>query len=210
MPKAHRLRRKRRYEIEIYNGIRAKGAGTQDRIRDRKHKRGGGDNQERKAGCPNPACRGKRVRIKGQERKEGQMMETCILCGCFVHRIKGTYAKDNLEGRSHATEHHFIPERFFGRSQNRRGTQRERIFQQDPWGYEKKTDVFCYECHEELIHNPVLLPEDIARLSEIMKQRNLNEMQKVASREKIAGRIMVFHEVIQVGIETLLKKGGGE
>src|SRR2546430_8694767 len=33
-----------------------------------------------------------------------------------------------VPGRSHASRHHYVAERFFGRSKNRRGTQRERVF----------------------------------------------------------------------------------
>jgi hypothetical protein len=29
--------------------------------------------------------------------------------------------------------------------------------------YEGESDVFCYECHEVLLLNPLLLPEDVAR-----------------------------------------------
>jgi hypothetical protein len=49
-----------------------------------------------------------------------------------------------------------VAERFFGRSNNRRGTQRDRVFEECPWGIEGQTAVFCYDCHEELLHNPVL------------------------------------------------------
>jgi hypothetical protein len=38
-------------------------------------------------------------------------------------------------------------ERFFGR-----------IFDKCPWGVEGDTTILCYDCHEELLHNPVFLP----------------------------------------------------
>lgn len=79
------------------------------------------------------------------------MSERCAICGCDLHR-DGEYAKPTIKGRSHATRHHFVAERFFGRSANRRGTQRSPIFKKCPWGVEKQSAVFCYECHEELIH----------------------------------------------------------
>jgi hypothetical protein len=138
------------------------------------------------------------------------MNENCAICGCLLHRTKNTYANPTPEGRSHASKHHYVPERFFGRSKNRKpGTQREKI-----WGYEGETAVFCYDCHEELLHNPVLLPEDIKRLADIVQSRGFAEDKKTESREKIAGRIMLFREVIKRGLEQIEKersqRGAGE
>src|SRR5438034_11356030 len=88
------------------------------------------------------------------------MAEACAICGCQLHRTRDTYATATIEGRSHASKHHFVAERFFGRSTNRRGTKTEGLFNACPWGREGESEVFCYECHEELLHNPVLLPWD--------------------------------------------------
>jgi hypothetical protein len=90
--------------------------------------------------------------------------ESCAICACRLHR-SGEYATPTKQGRSHATWHHFVAVRFFGRSANRKGTLTERVFAKCPWGKEKHLEVFCYECHELLLHNPVLLPEDVARSS---------------------------------------------
>ena len=131
------------------------------------------------------------------------MIETCSICGCELHRTKGTYALPTAEGRSHASKHHFVAERFFGRSKNRRGTQRDKIFEKCPWGVEGETTIFCYECHEELLHNPVFLPDDIERLASLVKKRGLDENRKTESKDKIAGRIKLLHEIIQRGLEEL-------
>jgi len=69
--------------------------------------------------------------------------------------------------------------------------------------------VFCYECHEELVHNPVLLPEDVAQFAELVKQRGLSEKIKTESREPIAGRVALFHEVIARGLASLRNESGG-
>jgi len=130
------------------------------------------------------------------------MHETCAICGCELHR-GGEYATPTIEGRSHATKHHYVAERFFGRSGNRPGTQRDRIFQECPWDVEGKSTVFCYECHEELIHNPVFTPDDIQKFAALVKQEGLEEQQKTDSREKIAGRIQLLHEVIRAGLNKL-------
>jgi hypothetical protein len=132
------------------------------------------------------------------------MNERCAICGCQLHRTRDTYARPTLEGRSHATSHHYVAERFFGRSSNRRGTKTEGMFPACPWGHERESVVFCYECHEELVHNPVLLPEDISRFAELVKQRGLAEEVKPDSRELIAGRVALFHEVIACGLASLL------
>lgn len=126
--------------------------------------------------------------------------ETCAICGCELHRTPNTYARPTPEGRSHASKHHYIPERFFGRSNNRKGTQRDKVFSTSPWYYEGMTAVFCYDCHEELIHNPVLLPQDIGLLADLVRRRGFSEEKKTNSRHLLAGRIHLFHEVIRKGL----------
>jgi hypothetical protein len=64
--------------------------------------------------------------------------------------------------------------------------------------------VFCYECHEELIHNIVFLPEDIEKLAELVRLRRLSENGKTESRRKIAKRVELLHEVIAAGLDRLL------
>jgi hypothetical protein len=133
------------------------------------------------------------------------MSDKCSICGCELHRNKNTYARATPEGRSHASRHHFVPERFFGRSSNRRGTKREGIFQTCPWGYEGKGELFCYDCHEELIHNPVFLPDDIKRFARLVAARGFSESKKTESKNALAGRIKLLHEVIDCGLEALLR-----
>ena len=106
----------------------------------------------------------------------------------------------------HPSKHHFVAERFLGRSNNRRGTQRDRVFEECPWGVEHQTEVFCYDCHEELLHNPIFLPVDIAYLADLVKERRLDEDRKTESKDKIAGRIKLLNEIIQRGLKEL-KKG---
>ncbi|MGH9633648.1 MAG: hypothetical protein ACRD72_02310 [Candidatus Angelobacter sp.] len=131
-----------------------------------------------------------------------QQQLRCAICNCELHR-EGDYAKPTPKGRSHATEHHYVAERFFGRSANRRGTVRERLFGQCPWGLEGNKETYCYECHEELLHNPVLLPADIKIFATLVKQRGLDETKKDDKRDKLAGRIELFHEIIAAGLAAL-------
>ncbi len=130
------------------------------------------------------------------------MNERCEICGCVLTR-GSEYAKPTVAGRSGATRHHQVAERFFGRSGNRRGTVRDPIFGTCPWGAEGKQTILCYECHEELLHNPVFLAEDIARFAEIVKARGLDEIKKTESRARIAGRIKLLHETIEAGMKHL-------
>ena len=119
------------------------------------------------------------------------MVEHCAMCGCRLHR-SGDYAKPTKQGRSHATRHHFVAERFFGRSANRKGTLTERVFAECPWSKEGDTEVFCYECHELLLHNPVLLPEDVKRFSALVQECGFSEGEKPDGYARIAGRISSF------------------
>lgn len=131
------------------------------------------------------------------------MKELCAICGCELTRIRDTYARPTTEGRSGASKHHYVPKRFFGRSKNRPGTKTCGIFEKCPWKHEGELGLFCYECHEELLHNPVLLPEDIRMLAELTQKRNLSETIKPDDRAKIAGRIALFHDAISLGLRAL-------
>jgi len=153
-------------------------------------------------GIPNQANGGLECEEVGRLNFMRNENELCALCGCTLHR-SGEYATPTRQGRSHATKHHFVAERFFGRSTNRRGLQREGIFTVCPWEHEGETAVYCYECHEELLHNPVLLPEDIAAFAALVKARGFAEDKKPEGREKISGRIRLFHEVIAAGLQVL-------
>jgi hypothetical protein len=135
----------------------------------------------------------------------GHTKETCQICGCLLHRA-GRYAEDSVRGRSHATRHHYVAERFFGRSANRPGTRRGAIFVTCPWDHEGRKGIFCYECHEELLHNPILLPRDIAKFARFVKLRGLSETRKRVGRSRIAGRIILLHEVIARGLDSAARK----
>ena len=156
---------------------------------------------------PTTPCLGGEPELSSSGRSRIHLMaEYCAICGCGPHRTPDTYARATTEGRGHATQHHFVAERFFGRSSNRPGTQTEGIFASCPWGYEGESALFCYECHEELLHNPVLLPEDFKRFARVVQVRGLSEESKTEDRAKIAGRIALFHEVIARGLSILCEE----
>jgi hypothetical protein len=66
-----------------------------------------------------------------------------------------------------------------------------------------QTGLYCYECHEELLHNPVFLPKDIEGLAVLVNVRGLAEENKPEDRRRIAGRIELLHDIIEAGIITL-------
>lgn len=136
------------------------------------------------------------------------MKERCSICNCILHRTAGTYARPTPEGRSHATKHHYVAERFFGRSSNRKGTKHQGIFDICPWGHEGETAVFCYECHEELLHNPVFMPNDLAIFSELVRLLKLDEEVKSENRNKLGGRVKLLQEVISRGLKAIANEVG--
>jgi VIT1/CCC1 family predicted Fe2+/Mn2+ transporter len=50
------------------------------------------------------------------------------------------------------------------------------------------------------------LQEDLAALRELVRLRGLTEDLKSESREKLAGRVVLLHEVIAIGIKELLAR----
>lgn len=132
--------------------------------------------------------------------------EICAICGCVLTRERGTYASPTVKGRSHATEHHYVAERFFGRSANRRGEKRRPIFKKCPWdNLEHKKGLFCYDCHEVLLHNPVFTPDDIEGFKKLVEYHGFDEAQKSESMDKLGERIRLLQRVIQKGIKSIME-----
>ena len=130
------------------------------------------------------------------------MKDRCNICGCKLEQ-SGKYA--TFEGRAHPSRHHHVAQRFL-KTIDKNGNEFQPIFSKCPWEIEKKTVVLCYECHEELIQNPVFLPKDIENFKQLVKFRKLAENEKPENRKKLAGRIKLLNEVIETGIEKLLLK----
>ena len=131
----------------------------------------------------------------------------CQICDCKIHN-NGEYAKPTIRGRSHASRHHYIAERFYGRTKNKQKYKARPIFKDEFTEYEKKYGLFCYECHEELLHNPIVLPESINKLKKLIRKMGYHESSKGASRKKIAQRIKLFQEIISLGIDELTTREG--
>jgi len=110
----------------------------------------------------------------------------CVLCR--IEFTTGDYATES--GRHNKSEHHLFPTRFkkYGISQR---------------SLAKKLDVetrdfdsvhLCYECHEELLHNPVFTAKMIKELSHLMIGKSLEE------------RVITLSRVIELGINEAVKK----
>ena len=63
--------------------------------------------------------------------------------------------------------------------------------------------MYCYECHQELLHNPVFTPADMKAFADLVRHRGLSEKTKTADRSKLAARIRLLHEVIAAGLFAL-------
>lgn len=116
----------------------------------------------------------------------------CAVCRCRL-TVGGGYADSTVQGRAHATDHHFVAKRFFSSG----------VFQTCPWGIEGRVKACCYECHEVLLHNPVFTESDLARFAELIAARGLTEEEKSPTAEKLGARIQLLHEVIEAGLRAL-------
>ena len=127
--------------------------------------------------------------------------ERCELCGCRLLRRAGSYASSSIDGRAHATRHHYVAQRFFDEGDTAACGP---VFEMCPWNAQGRAGAFCYECHEMLLHNPVLLAVDIAQFAELIRRRGLNEIEKEPTRDKLAGRVQLLNEIIRTGLSALL------
>jgi len=56
------------------------------------------------------------------KKQKKEKASTCAICGAKIYWGNKTkdYGKPTSSGRSHGSLHHYVPERFFGRSANRK------------------------------------------------------------------------------------------
>lgn len=92
----------------------------------------------------------------------------CELCDCeLIEKNKKPYGKEGAE--CHISRHHYLPKRL----EDLFGVKEMMTF----FGIENKNDYvkLCYQCHEEMIHNIILTPEIINKLSKKMRNKELKE-----------------------------------
>ena len=134
----------------------------------------------------------------------GMAPERCRLCGCRVHR-GGPYAAPTIEGRSCASEHHLCGRALPWALENLTWRPACQDFRNVSVGIRRKVAVYCYECGEKLLHNPVIIEADIERFAQLVRLRALNEDAKPAARQKMVGRIRPLYEVIDAGLSVLIR-----
>ena len=92
----------------------------------------------------------------------------CALCECEL--TTGDYGHNP----SHITGHHRIARRLEGWVANLKTLEGEQL-------------LLCYECHEEVLHNPVLLPGMEQQIAKLFAGKSRDE------------KVMIFAEVIERG-----------
>jgi len=115
-------------------------------------------------------------------------MPKCQLCKAELQEgnRNNTYGTDG--GMNHISRHHLFPKRFRNYFTD---DEIKQIFQIEP---PMVLGEFCYECHEEVLHNLVLNREIIDKLSKLFEGKDKKT------------RIIIFHQIFKLGIESILKK----
>ena len=110
----------------------------------------------------------------------------CMLCG--IEFTSGAYATEN--GRYNRSEHHLFPLRF----KKYRISQRSLAKKLNVETQDFDSVHLCYECHEELLHNPVFTTKMIEELSHLMKGKRLED------------KVITMFRVIKLGIREAIKE----
>ncbi len=108
----------------------------------------------------------------------------CMLCGKKF--TTGAYATES--GRYHRSEHHLFPTRFKKRFSQRSLAKKLNVETQD-----LDSVYLCYECHEELLQNPVFTTKMIEELSYLMSGKSLQN------------KVVTLSRVIKLGIREAIK-----
>ncbi len=115
-------------------------------------------------------------------------MPKCQLCNIELQEGNQNNIYGTDEGMNHISRHHLFPKRFKDYFTN---DEIKEIFQIET---PQIVENFCYECHEEVLHNLVLNREIIDKLSKLFEGKDKKT------------RIMIFHEIIKLGLEAILTK----
>ena len=110
----------------------------------------------------------------------------CALCG--IEFTTGAYATKN--GRFHGSEHHLFPARFKKFHVSQRSLAKKLNIESQDFD----SVHLCYECHEELLHNPVFTTKMIKELSQLMRGMSFED------------KVIVLSRVIELGIREAIKE----
>ena len=112
----------------------------------------------------------------------------CMLCGTKFS-TKGIYATKTKNGRHHRGEHHLFPARFEKHFSQRSLAKKLNVETQS-----LDSIYLCYDCHEELLQNPVFTTKMIKELSYLMKGKSLED------------KVVTLSRVIELGIREAIKE----
>ena len=114
------------------------------------------------------------------------MAATCVLCGTQLveGNVGNVSATNTEEGMRHFSTHHRLAKRL----QQKKCLDLEAIKEKLRSGDDEL--VLCCFCHEELLHNPILLPGVEIKLADAFVGKDRAE------------RRMVFAEIIRLGAEA--------
>jgi uncharacterized CHY-type Zn-finger protein len=113
----------------------------------------------------------------------------CMLCGIEFPKT-GVYAEKTESGQHYRAEHHLIPKRFEKYHISQRSLAKKLNV-----GTQDFVPVYlCYECHEELLQNPVFTTEMIKELSHLIKGKSLED------------KVVILSHVIELGIREAIKE----
>ncbi len=112
------------------------------------------------------------------------MAATCVLCRTELVQGGDGSGKDTDEGMRHFSTHHRLAKRWQDKKCLDLEAIKEKLRSSDD------ELVLCFFCHEEMLHNPILLPGVETTLAEVF------------TRKDRAERLMVFAEIIRIGAEA--------
>ena len=112
----------------------------------------------------------------------------CMLCG-IEYATGVVYASEH--GRRSRGRHHLFPRRFEKRGMSQEGLARKLDVETRDLGFVH----LCYECHEELLHNPVLTIKMLDELSHLIKGKSLED------------KVVTLSRIIELGIKGAMKGG---
>ncbi|HEY9205431.1 MAG TPA: hypothetical protein VIO58_05870 [Candidatus Methanoperedens sp.] len=115
-------------------------------------------------------------------------MIVCQLCKTPLKEGNLGYAYGTSEGLTHLSRHHIFPKRLKKYFTN---DEIQKIFHIDN---PSSSMVFCYECHEEILHNIILNDSMVAMLSTLLDRKDKKT------------KIKIIHEILKKGIEEYSKE----
>lgn len=121
------------------------------------------------------------------------MLEHCLICNCELNK-SGHYGEDTRVGRAHRSRHHHVPQRFFRRPD---------------LGVTRTDHLFSSSARGESRDRLGSIATNVTRSCSTIQysSRGMSRASHVlfAGKDwtKIAGRIRLFHAVIEAGLAAL-------